>query len=86
MEFFKIMNYQYILITSLFFLKIESSDKKVEQIDQDVKNKQQEYIDPMQGCSFQAPKSAIKTRVKSEPIGQKLVKITYSDGSTKIIG
>lgn len=42
------------------------------------------HLDPFAGCPSVATKSP-RIIVKIEPIGQKLVKITYNDGSTKTL-
>ena len=58
-------------------------------------NTKPKLIDPMENCFIELEKNdkkitekkgIPKTIIKTEPIDQKIVKITYSDGSIKFIG
>ena len=81
---------KYTLICYLFALNVQASDKPVNKSDEPNVH-QPQHKDPFKDCSFDeqpAPKKgaqAPKTIVAKELVG-KIVKVTYSDGSTRIIG
>lgn len=87
----KLNIYTYILISCAFVLRLESSDQALQEDhtegSQEVKKDISKHIDPF--LSLQIPKSKIakgpKKIVKTEQIDQKVIKVTYSDGTIKFL-